>query len=117
MSEEEVKELLSNIESDLWNLRYNRAYINNKQYHGLNRDLLDYIRKLEQERNNYKELYEKALKDLVKSDHTIIELKKWLKEMINEIKENDIYDRTEYECTQIATLESTLAKVEDLERL
>ncbi|MBE6152680.1 MAG: hypothetical protein E7166_00435 [Firmicutes bacterium] len=45
------------------------------------------------------------------------ELKKWLKEMINEIKENDIYDRTEYECTQIATLESTLAKVEEIERL
>ena len=43
------------------------------------------------------------------------ELKDWLVEMINEIKTNDVYDRTEYECTQIATLESTLAKVEELE--
>lgn len=42
-------------------------------------------------------------------------LKSWLDEVLNEIKENDIYDRTEYECTQIATLESVLAKVEELE--
>lgn len=43
------------------------------------------------------------------------ELKEWIVEMINEIKTNDIYDRTEYECTQIATLESVLAKVEEIE--
>lgn len=42
------------------------------------------------------------------------ELKKWLDECINEIKTNDIYDRTEYQCTQIATLESVKAKIEEL---
>lgn len=41
-------------------------------------------------------------------------LKEWLEEMINEIKTNDIYDRTEYECTQIATLENVLAKLEEI---
>ena len=47
MSEEEVKKLLSDIECDFWNLKNNIAYINKKQYHGLSRDLLDYIRDLE----------------------------------------------------------------------
>ena len=42
-------------------------------------------------------------------------LKSWLDEVLNEIKENDICDRMEYECTQIATLESVLAKVEEIE--
>ena len=42
-------------------------------------------------------------------------LKEWLEEMINEIKTNDIYDRTEYECTQITTLENVLAKLEEIE--
>lgn len=65
---------------------------------------------LERERNNYKELYEKENGNWNK-------LKEWLKEMINEIKENDVYDRTEYECAQIATLESTLARIEEIERL
>ena len=41
-------------------------------------------------------------------------LKEWLEEMINEIKTNDIYDRTEYECTQITTLENVLAKLEEI---
>lgn len=47
MSEEEVKKLLSDIECDFWNLKNNIAYINKKQYHGLSRDLLNYIRDLE----------------------------------------------------------------------
>ena len=47
MTEEEVKKLLSDIECDFWNLKTNIAYINKKQYHGLSRDLLDYIRDLE----------------------------------------------------------------------
>ena len=42
-------------------------------------------------------------------------LKEWLEEMINEIKTNDIYDRTEYECTQITTLENVLAKLEEID--
>lgn len=42
-------------------------------------------------------------------------LKEWLEEMINEIKTNDIYDRTEYECTQITTLENVLAKLQEIE--
>lgn len=41
-------------------------------------------------------------------------LKEWLEEMINEIKTNDIYDRTEYEYTQIRTLENVLAKLEEI---
>lgn len=49
-------------------------------YYDVQKDIIDIIKQLEQERNNYKELYEKALKDLVKSDHTINELKKWLED-------------------------------------
>ena len=61
----------------------------------------------------------KMIEDLEKENQSLkdnwYKLKEWLVEMINEIKTNDVYDRTEYECTQIATLESTLAKVEELE--
>ena len=43
------------------------------------------------------------------------ELKKWLKECLNEIKQNDVYDRTSYEQGQIIALESSIAKVQELE--
>lgn len=58
MSEEEVKKLLSDIECDFWNLKNNIAYINKKQYHGLSRDLLDYIRDLEKRINKAVEYIE-----------------------------------------------------------
>ena len=60
MNEEEKDKLFSNIESDLWELKHNVAYINKKDYYGLSRDLLDYIRKIEKEnkqlQNNWNEL-------------------------------------------------------------
>ena len=43
------------------------------------------------------------------------ELKKWLEECLNEIKQNDVYDRTSYEQGQIIALESSIAKVQELE--
>lgn len=43
------------------------------------------------------------------------ELKKWLEEILNELKENDIYDRTSYEIGQIVVIESIIAKIEELE--
>ena len=44
------------------------------------------------------------------------ELKKWLEECLNEIKQNDVYDRTSYEQGQIIALESSIAKVQELEQ-
>ena len=61
MNEEEKDKLFSNIESDLWELKHNVAYINKKDYYGLSRDLLDYIRKIEQENKKYKEVIDKAI--------------------------------------------------------
>lgn len=44
------------------------------------------------------------------------ELKNWLEECLNEIKQNDVYDRTSYEQGQIIALESSIAKVQELEQ-
>lgn len=68
----------------------------NKVYTGESWDvLLDYITKLQ---NNWNEL------------------KKWLEECLNEIKQNDVYDRTSYEQGQIIALESSIAKAQELEQ-
>ena len=45
------------------------------------------------------------------------ELKKWLEECLNEIKQNDVYDRTSYEQGQIIALESSIAKAQELEQV
>lgn len=46
---------------------------------------------------------------------TIIdELEKWLEEMLNELKQNDVYDRTSYEMGQIIATECIIAKIEEL---
>lgn len=42
------------------------------------------------------------------------ELKKWLNDVLNELKENDVYDRTSYESGQIIAIESVIAKIEEL---
>lgn len=60
-------------------------------------------------------VYSFATSDVLKLQNNWNKLKECLREMINEIKTNDVYDRTEYECTQIATLESTLAKMQEIE--
>lgn len=44
-------------------------------------------------------------------------LKEWLEEMLNELKQNDVYDRTSYEMGQIIATECIIAKIEDLEIL
>lgn len=51
-----------------------------------------------------------------KSQNNWNELKKWLEECLNEIKQNDVYDRTSYEQGQIIALESSIAKVQELEQ-
>ena len=51
-------------------------YITNDEKHLL----LDYIKDLQQERDKYKTLYEKALESSVKDSHVLIELEKWLNE-------------------------------------
>ena len=43
------------------------------------------------------------------------ELKKWLEECLNEIKQNDVYDRTSYENGEIIAIESVSAKMQELE--
>ena len=44
------------------------------------------------------------------------ELSMWTEMCINELKENDMYDRTSYEQGQIIALESFIAKMQELER-
>lgn len=44
----------------------------------------------------------------------IDELEKWLEETLNELKQNDIYDRTSYEMGQIIATECIIAKIEEL---
>ena len=73
MNEEEKDKLFSNIESDLWELKHNVAYINKKDYYGLSRDLLDYIRKIEKENKQLQNNWN--------------ELKKWLEEQKEFIKD------------------------------
>lgn len=45
------------------------------------------------------------------------ELKKWLEECLNGIKQNDVYDRTSYEQGQVIALESSVAKMQELEQV
>lgn len=45
------------------------------------------------------------------------ELSMWTEMCINELKENDMYDRTSYEQGQIIALESFIAKMQELEIL
>ena len=44
----------------------------------------------------------------------IKELQEWLKEALNEIKQNDIYDRTSYEMGQIIATECIIEKIQEL---
>lgn len=44
------------------------------------------------------------------------ELKKWLEECLNEIKQNDVYDRTSYENGKIIVIESVSEKMQELEQ-
>lgn len=44
------------------------------------------------------------------------EIKSWLKEMLNELKQNDGYDRTSYEAGQIIATECIVAKIEEMEQ-
>lgn len=44
----------------------------------------------------------------------IDELEKWLEETLNELKQNDIYDRTSYEMGQIIATECIIAKIEEI---
>lgn len=74
--------------------------------------LYEYINKLKEE------IYHTANRCadyVLKKDHILEELKKWLEVVLNELKENDIYDRTSYETGQIAVIESIIAKIEELE--
>lgn len=49
-----------------------------------------------------------------KLNHIINELEKWLEETLNELKQNDIYDRTSYEMGQIIATECIIAKIREL---
>lgn len=44
------------------------------------------------------------------------ELNMWTESCINELKENDVYDRTSYEQGQIIALEIFIAKMQELEQ-
>ena len=91
--------------------------------------------KLQQEKQQLKEAYDKEkyltdkltkqLTDEYKNTETqyklknaykniIDELEQWLEEMLNELKQNDVYDRTSYEMGQIIATECIIAKIEEL---
>ena len=62
-----------------------------------------------------KSSFKLCTKDCVYKDNWN-KLKEWLEECLNEIKEeSDLYDRTNYQLAQITTLESTLAKMQEIE--
>ena len=61
---------------------------------------IEYIEQLQQENQQLR--------------HIIDELEKWLEEMLNELKQNDVYDRTSYEMGQIIATECIIAKAEEL---
>ena len=44
------------------------------------------------------------------------ELKKWLEECLNEMKQNDVYDRTSYENGKIIAIENVSEKMQELEQ-
>lgn len=93
--------------------------------------------KLQQEKQQLKKAYDKEkyladkltkqLTDEYKNTETqyelkneykniIDELERWLEETLNELKQNDIYDRTSYEMGQIIATECIIAKIEELKR-
>lgn len=43
------------------------------------------------------------------------ELRSWLEEALNELKQNDIYDRTSYEMGQVIATECIIEKLNELE--
>lgn len=47
----------------------------------------------------------------------IDELEQWLEKTLNELKQNDIYDRTSYEMGQIIATECIIAKIEELKAI
>lgn len=77
--------------------------------------------------DNIATCYDDRLKlyDLVKDlqsqlkakEEVVTKLKEWLEETLNELKQNDVYDRNSYETGQIIATECIIAKIEDLEIL
>lgn len=71
---------------------------------------IEYIKHLEEEN--------KSLQSQLKAKEEVMtKLKQWLEEALNELKQNDVYDRTSYEMGQVIATECIIAKIEDLEIL
>ena len=75
-------------------------------------DLVEYkdYEKLEEENKSLQS-------QLKEKEEVITKLKQWLEETLNELKQNDVYDRTSYEMGQVIATECIIAKIEDLEIL
>ena len=69
----------------------------------------------EEDVQNIINCYEKDIKYIERLEYNWNELKKWLEETLNELKQNDIYDRTSYETGQIIATECIIAKISELE--
>ena len=102
MNEEEKDKLFSNIESDLWELKHNVAYINKKDYYGLSRDLLDYIRKIEKENKQLQNNWN--------------ELKKWLEEEIKHLEKSRYVSFNEYGENKLRIFKDFQFKMQELEQ-
>lgn len=71
----------------------------------------EYIKQIEE----YQKAVDETMSEKMDLEHNWNELKSWLEENLNELKQNDIYDRTSYEMGQIIATECFIAKIEELE--
>lgn len=63
MNRNDLEIFIENINYELDKIRNNEAYINNKSYFGLDKELLSYIRKLEQALDEIEKIILKATTD------------------------------------------------------
>lgn len=63
MNEKEIQNFYETIEYEIHKISSNEAYINNSRYFGLSKELLSYIRKLEQALDEIEKIILKATTD------------------------------------------------------
>lgn len=96
-------------------------------FYDVPKQIVNIIKQLEQENNQLKEQLEKKYEKVgsltteilyeenSKLQSVLKELRSWLEEALNELKQNDIYDRTSYEMGQVIATECIIEKLNELE--
>lgn len=100
MSEEELNESIE------YNLEYMEAIQSEEIFGG------DYTSSVELKYAN--KTIDRLQQENKQLKHIIDELEQWLEKTLNELKQNDIYDRTSYEMGQIDILHEVSDKIEEL---